>query len=486
MTTAGSPKRRLRRRVSRRQALAGLGAAAATLPHGWAIADRRAPEISTLTVGFLPLSDMAPLAVARELGFFADEGLDITLEKQSSWRELKLKLEGGALAAAQTFAAHPLFSWARREIAPSRVVAAMAMGRNGNAVTVSPRLWSRMRVPRDPSGAVMRPVSAAALRPALADYAARREVMLFAIEDDLANSAYELRYWLAAGGVHPGFFSPDPPEGVFEPTGAVDAEIELMVGPPQWMPASLDAALVEGFSVGEPWGSQAAMTGVGVPVVADHSIWPFNPEKYLGMPEGFVDAAPVAAKALVKAVSRACKWLDATGTGAEADAEKAARRQTAVRLLERPEYTGAARRVLSASMMGDFAFGRGETQATPDFHVFFRNGACAPLYSDAVWFLTQMRRWGQIPEPQPDAWYDAVARGAFRPELYQAAVEELIDAGHFTAEDAPDAGDGFRAPSADFIDGEVFDGRAPTAYLERFAIGLKADQRVVRGRVVPR
>jgi len=114
----------------------------------------------------------------------------------------------------------------------------------------------------------------------------------------------------------------------------------------------------------------------------------------------------------------------------------------------------------------------------PDFNVFFRHNATYPYYSDAVWYLTQMRRWGQIAEARPDSWYMDIARTVYRPDIYAEAARELIAEGKLGAEDFPDfdTETGFRPPQAEFIDGVVFDGTRPNAYLEKFRIGLKGDE----------
>jgi nitrate/nitrite transport system substrate-binding protein len=109
--------------------------------------------------------------------------------------------------------------------------------------------------------------------------------------------------------------------------------------------------------------------------------------------------------------------------------------------------------------------------------VFFRYYATYPYYSDAVWYLTQMRRWGQIPEAKPDQWYHDVARQVYRPEVYMQAAALLVEEGKAKKTDFPAATDGFRPPTRDFIDGIEYDGKKPNAYLEKFAIGLKGNQK---------
>jgi nitrate/nitrite transport system substrate-binding protein len=134
--------------------------------------------------------------------------------------------------------------------------------------------------------------------------------------------------------------------------------------------------------------------------------------------------------------------------------------------------------VIANSMTGTFEYEKGDKRPAPDFNVFFRYFATYPYYSDAVWYLTQMRRWGQIAEGKPDAWYADMARRVYRPDLYLKAARALVEDGKAREADFPWTSDGYRPPQAEFIDGVGFDGRAPNAYLEKFPIGLKGDQRV--------
>jgi nitrate/nitrite transport system substrate-binding protein len=268
---------------------------------------------------------------------------------------------------------------------------------------------------------------------------------------------YELRYWLAAGGLHPGFYTPS------DVTGTVKADVLLSVTPPPQMPSTMEAGTIHGYCVGEPWNQQAVFKGIGVPVVTDHQIQAYNPEKVFGVTKGWAEKYPNTHVAVIKAMIRACMWLDAS----------MANRIEAAKILAKPSYVGADVAVISNSMTGTFEFEKGDKRPAPDFNVFFRHFASYPFYSDAIWYLTQMRRWGQLPESKPDSWYFETAKKVYLPEVYMAAAKALIAEGKAKESDFPKT-DGFKGPQSGFIDGVVYDGKKPNDYLNKFRIGLKA------------
>jgi nitrate/nitrite transport system substrate-binding protein len=232
------------------------------------------------------------------------------------------------------------------------------------------------------------------------------------------------------------------------------------------MPATLEAGTIYGYCVGEPWNQQAVFKGIGVPVITDYEIWKNNPEKVFGMTKEFTEKYPNTTVRVVKALLRAAKWLDENDN---------ANRREAVEILARSEYVGADAEVIANSMTGTFEYEKGDARAVPDFNVFFRYFATYPYYSDAIWYLTQMRRWGQIEEPKSDDWYKEVAASVYRPDIYTTAAQALISEGYMSESDFPDfdTETGFKPPQPEFIDNITFDGSKPNAYLSAFPIGLK-------------
>jgi nitrate/nitrite transport system substrate-binding protein len=273
---------------------------------------------------------------------------------------------------------------------------------------------------------------------------------------------YALRYWLAAGGLNPGYYLPADTAGV---TGA---DVQLSVTPPPQMPATLEAGTIDGYAVGEPWNQASVAKKIGVPVIADPDIAGLNADKVFGLTEAFVTANPKTTKAILRALIRAQMWLDAEG---------GKNRPEAIKILAMPQYVGADEKVLAASMSGKFTFAQGDTRDTPQFNLFFDQAASYPFYSDAIWVLTQMRRWGQIAEDKPDAWYLDTAKSVYRPDLYMDAAKSLVADGNAPADSFPES-DGYRSYTAKAIDGVMFDARKPSAYVASFSIGLKAGQTV--------
>ncbi|MGD9803929.1 MAG: CmpA/NrtA family ABC transporter substrate-binding protein [Hyphomicrobiaceae bacterium] len=443
-------------------AVAGLVLTTSTV----AVASDLALEKEELKLGFIKLTDMAPLAVAKELGYFEDEGLFVTLEAQANWKVLLDRVITGELDGAHMLAGQPLAATIGFGT-KAHVVTPFSMDLNGNGVTVSNEIWSLMKpvIPTGPDGRPQHPISAAALKPAIEKLRAEGKTFKMGMVFPVSTHNYELRYWLAAGGIHPGFYSPT------DVTGTIQAQALLSVTPPPQMPATLEAGTIHGYCVGEPWNQAAVFKGIGVPVITDYQIWKNNPEKVFGITADFAKKNPNTTLAITKALIRAAIWLDENNN---------ANRMQAVEILSKSEYVGADKAVIANSMTGTFEYEKGDKRPSPDFNVFFRHFATYPYYSDAIWYLTQMRRWGQIPETKDDAWYIETAKTVYLPATYLKAAKLLVSEGKAKQSDFPWDSDGFRAPTpaADIIDGIPYDAKSPNAYLESLKIGLKQGQRI--------
>ncbi|USD67522.1 CmpA/NrtA family ABC transporter substrate-binding protein [Vibrio sp. SCSIO 43136] len=426
------------------------------------------PEIEELKFGFIKLTDMAPLAVAYEKGFFEDEGLYVTLEAQANWKVLLDRVIDGQLDGAHMLAGQPLGATIGIGT-QAEVITAFSMDLNGNAITVSNDVWEQMKpnIPKMADGRPQHPIKADALKPVVESYRDDGKSFNMGMVFPVSTHNYELRYWLAAGGIHPGYYAPDKGDN----SGQVDADVLLSVTPPPQMPATMEAGTIKGYCVGEPWNQQAVFKGIGAPVVTDYEIWKNNPEKVFGVSKTWAEKYPNTHIRVVKALIRAAHWLDENDN---------ANRPEAVKMLAKSYYVGADEEVIANSMTGTFEYEKGDKRDVPDFNVFFRHNATYPYYSDAIWYLTQMRRWGQISDSKPDSWYMDIAKEVYRPDIYQQAAESLVEDGVLSAKEFPqfESMDGFRAPQTHFIDDIVYDGRKPNAYLEKFSIGLKGKDKV--------
>ncbi len=424
-------------------------------------------EKEELKFGFIKLTDMAPLAIAYEKGYFEDEGLYVTLEAQANWKVLLDRVIDGQLDGAHMLAGQPLGATIGFGT-QAHIVTALSMDLNGNAITVSNDIWAQMKpnVPHE-NGKPVHPIKADALKPVVDKYAAEGKAFKMGMVFPVSTHNYELRYWLAAGDIHPGYYAPHKGDT----SGQIDAQALLSVTPPPQMPATMEAGTIHGYCVGEPWNQQAVFKGIGVPVITDYEIWKNNPEKVFGVSSEWAKENPNTHIRVVKAMIRAAMWLDENNN---------ANRKEAVKILAKSTYVGADEEVIANSMTGTFEYEKGDKREIPDFNVFFRYNATYPYYSDAIWYLTQMRRWGQISEPKSDEWFMDTAKKVYKPEIYALAAKELIKEGKAKASDFPDFASetGFKPPQTEFIDNVTYDGTKPNAYLDSFSIGLKAKDKI--------
>lgn len=424
-------------------------------------------EKEELKFGFIKLTDMAPLAIAYEKGFFEDEGLYVTLEAQANWKVLLDRVIDGQLDGAHMLAGQPLGATLGYGT-KADIITAFSMDLNGNAITVSNSVWKQMKenIPHE-DGKPVHPIKADSLKPVIEKYKDNGKPFNMGMVFPVSTHNYELRYWLAAGGIHPGYYAPHKGDT----SGQIDADALLSVTPPPQMPATMEAGTIDGYCVGEPWNQQAVFKGIGVPVVTDYEIWKNNPEKVFGVSKSWAEKNPNTHIRIVKAMIRAAQWLDENNN---------ANRHEAVKILSKSSYVGADYDVIANSMTGTFEYEKGDKRKVPDFNVFFRHNATYPYYSDAIWYLTQMRRWGQISENKSDNWYKDLAKKVYRPDIYAIAAKALIKEGKVNKKDFPnfESETGYKSPQKHFIDNITYDGSKPNDYLNKFEIGLKNNDKI--------
>lgn len=415
-------------------------------------------EKTNLTIGFIKLTDMAPLAIAKYLGYFEEEGLTITLEPQANWRDILDKVIDNQLDGAHMLAGQPIAaaSGCGRQ---AQLVTIYSMDLNGNAITVSNAIWSKIKdsIPVE-YGRPVHPIPSYALKPALNFYKKMNKPFTFGIVAAYSTHNYQLRYWLAAGGINPGFYNNSTIQGNI---GNTDADVLLNVTAPPQMPQTLRAGTIDGYCVGEPWNQQAVEETIGVPLITSREIWKNHPEKVFVMTKEFITKYPNTAIAVTKALIKAGKWLDNDEN-----------RKEATRILSKTAYVDGDKRVIDNSMLGTFEFEKGDIRSVPDFNVFFKYNATYPYYSDGIWYMTQMKRWGQIAETKSNDWYLNKIKEVYRPDIWSRAANLLLEEGFITESDIPYT-DGFKPVTTDFIDNMPYDGKKPVEYINGFKIGLK-------------
>ncbi|QID19013.1 ABC transporter substrate-binding protein [Nitrogeniibacter mangrovi] len=443
--------------------LIAFGAFAATA-HG-APEDVEKPD---LKFGFIKLTDMAPLAVAYEKHYFEDEGLYVTLEAQANWKVLLDRVISGELDGAHMLAGQPLGATIGYGT-KADIITAFSMDLNGNGITVSNEVMEKLKkkLPLQADGKPVHPIKAEYLKAVVDDYKKEGKPFKMGMVFPVSTHNYELRYYLASGGLNPGYYAPKKGDTA----GTINADVLLSVTPPPQMPATMEAGTIYGYCVGEPWNQQAVFKGIGAPIITDYEIEKNNPEKVFGVTKAWNDKYPNTHKAVIKALIRAAYWLDE---------QNDKNRKEAAKMISASNYVGADYKVIANSMTGTFEYEKGDVRKVPDFNVFFRYNATYPYYSDAIWYLTQMRRWGQIADYKPDSWYMDIAKKVYRPDIYAAAAKELIAEGKMKASDFPDFATetGFKPVQNDFIDGIPYDGTKPNAYIDSLKIGLKGKDEV--------
>jgi ABC-type nitrate/sulfonate/bicarbonate transport system substrate-binding protein len=390
-----------------------------------------------LRLGFIPLADCAPLAVADAFGLFEAEGLAVSLVREASWATIRDKVQARLLDGAHMLGPMTLASTLGAGGEAAAMVAPLALNLNGSAVTISRVLAGEMRRV-DPEGMAARPRSARPLK-RLIDRrkASGAPTLRFATVFAYSMHAYALRYWLADAGIDP------------------DRDVRLVISPPPRMTAQLGAGEIDGFCVGAPWNAAAEANGSGEILIRAREFWPAGPDKVLGVTRAFAEREPEALQALLRALIKAAIWADA-----------AENRPALATLLARPEYVGEPPELLSRSLVD-----------SPDAVIFHRAAAGFPWLSHAAWFLAQMRRWGQI-GPMTDAL--AVAAEVYRPDLYRRAAADAgipapledwkLEGAHSEPWTLDAEGGEIAMPADRLFDGRPFDPTAVEAYLAELTI----------------
>ena len=344
-----------------------------------------------LHIGFIPLVDAAALIVAVDKGFTAAEGLDVTLVREVSWSNVRDKLNIGLFDAAHLLAPVAIASSLGLGHVKVPIVAPFNLGLNGNAITVSPPLHAAIMAEID--GDRFDPMVTAL---ALSRVVAKRrksgaKPLTFAMTFPFSTHNYQLRFWMAAGGVDP------------------DEDVRLVVLPPPYMVDSLASGHVDAFCVGAPWNSVAVDLGVGHILHFVSDILVRAAEKVLAIRQNWSERNPEVLAALIRAASRATEFIEQPQNRAET-----------ARMLAQPDRVGVDTEVIRRSLDGHLKISPdGTMRKSSRYLLVGREGAGRPDPVQAAWLYAQMARWGQT-STSPEALKTAMA--VFRPDLYDAAL----------------------------------------------------------------
>jgi two-component system, oxyanion-binding sensor len=345
-----------------------------------------------LHIGFIPLVDAAALIVAVDKGFFAEEGLDVTLVREVSWSNVRDKLNIGLFDAAHLLAPVAIASSLGLGHVKVPITAPFNLGVNGNAITVSPALHAAIMAEID--GDRFDPLATAR---ALARVVAKRrkagaEPLTFGMTFPFSTHNYQLRFWMAAGGVDP------------------DEDVHLVVLPPPYMVDSLANGHVDAFCVGAPWNSVAVDRGIGLILHFVSDILVRAAEKVLAIRQGWSEKNPDVVASLVRAATRAAEFI-----------EEPANRAEAASILAQPERIGVDAEVIQRTLDGRLKISPdGAMRESARYLLVGREAATRPDPTQAAWLYAQMARWGQT-AVSGEALKTAMA--VFRPDLYDAALD---------------------------------------------------------------
>ena len=337
-----------------------------------------------LTLGYMPLTDSLPLLAAAQLGFFRDQGLDVTLQEEVSWANIRDKVIVGQFDGAHMLAPMVMASTLGLGGLNKPLTAPYSLNLGGNGMTLSASLYRELE-----STTRGRPGPASLKQLIEQRKLEKLPPLVLAVVFPYSSHNLLLRYWLASAGIDP------------------DRDVTTVVLPPSQMVDHLRLGHIHGFFAGEPWNAVATADGIGCCVATGRDIWQNAPNKVLGVTEDWARANPDTLDALLRALHQAGVWLDGN-------------RAQAVSLLA--EYLPVDRRALAPALLGHTGYRPDSGDAPePDLLVFHRYLANFPWVSHGYWFLNQMARWGWLPGDQD---LSAVAAACYRPDLYRRALAD--------------------------------------------------------------
>ncbi len=388
-----------------------------------------APEVTTARLGFIALTDAAPLIIAKEKGLFDKYGMTgVEVTKQASWAvtrdNLVLGSGGGGIDGAHILTPMPylmsLGTITQGNRVPMYILA--RLNTNGQAISLSNN-YQDLKVGLD----------SAPLQQVFAQQKSAGRDLRAAVTFPGGTHDMWMRYWLAAGGINP------------------NSDISLIVVPPPQMVQNVRVGNMETFCVGEPWPAQTVSQGIGYTALTTGELWKDHPEKALAMRADWVDQHPKATKAILMAVQEAQQWCSLPEN-----------KEEMANIVANRQWLGVPVKDILGRFQGQFDYGNGRVEDYSDSLLmkFWRDNASYPYKSHDLWFLTENIRWGYIPG---DTDTQALVDQVNREDLWREAAQAL---GVPAAEIPQSTSRGVET----FFDGVQFDPENPTAYLNSLKI----------------
>ncbi|MFL5158035.1 MAG: CmpA/NrtA family ABC transporter substrate-binding protein [Microvirga sp.] len=355
---------------------------------------RPAPE-RLVRIGFIPLVDMAVLVAAAEQGFARREGLRLQLIKDVSWSNIRDRLAFRQFDAAQMLSPMPIASQLHLGSNPYPCFTPFALGRGGNAITLSVELYREMQAVAGLDGSEDALTNGVALKQVIEQRRwAGRKPLVFAMTYPFSSHNYEFRFWLAAAGINP------------------DADVTMTIVPPPLTVDAMTTRAIDGFCVNAPWNMIAVEKGVGRMVATKADIWPSAPEKVLGVSPEWAKENPETLSRLIVVLDAAARWCDERRNhSALAD------------MMSDPAYVGVPSELILRLLSGQLTVDPdGRTRQVENYLTFHDQSANFPWISQALWIYSQMVRWGQVAY---DVAGPSQVQAAYRPDMYQEVLGNL-------------------------------------------------------------
>ncbi len=395
-----------------------VGSLLAGLPVGWvgsAYADD-SPESPSVRFGIIALTDCSPIVIAHEKGLFKKHGIQSSVSKEASWAVIRDKLQTGDNQATHMLLGMPIAStMGLLGSAKKPMVIPWILNRNGQAITLKSDFMGKVK--DDPK----------ALKPFVEKAKSLGEPLTFAMTFPPGTHAMWMRYYLAAGGIHP------------------DKDVNLITIPPPQMVANMKVGKMDGFCVGEPWNARAVSDKIGFTSVTTQQIWKDHPEKVCAFLAEYAEKNPKTVKAVLKALHEASVWLDDLGN-----------RPEQCDIVSKPSYVNCPKETILGRLLGDTDMGDGRKFKDDHYMHFSKRNCNYPQPKYVTWWLSQFRRWGMV-SGAPD--YAGIAAKVARPDLYEAAMKEL-GYSHGGKDDKTET----------LFDGKTFDPAKPEEYAAGFEI----------------